>query len=119
MASGPRRAVNGAVIGAIPGIVLFVAGMIVGGEAMLSFGVIGMMVALVGVIVGGVVGASGGGEKAGNAPMIGAIVGAVPGVAMIFIQTRLAFPVMLIGALLGWFIGTRVSHGSPPTTSAM
>ena len=104
---------TGIAVGAAPGIALFFIGIIVGGEAALSFGVIGILLAIVGAVVGAVIGGSKKEADRGTAPVVGAIVGAIPGLVMIFIQTRLAFPIILVGALIGWFIGTRITHEPP------
>lgn len=48
MASRTGRVFSGLAIGAAPGIALFLIGIVVGGEAMLSFGVIGILLAIVG-----------------------------------------------------------------------
>jgi hypothetical protein len=58
MASRTGRLMTGMAIGAAPGIALFFIGIIVGGEAALSFGVIGTLLAIVGVVVGAVISGS-------------------------------------------------------------
>lgn len=63
MASRTGRVFSGLAIGAAPGIALFLIGIVVGGEAMLSFGVIGILLAIVGAVVGAIVGGS---TKDGN-----------------------------------------------------
>jgi hypothetical protein len=60
-----------------------------------------------------VVGGSTRTTDANRAPVVGAVVGATPGLVMNLVQTRLAFPIILVGALVGWFIGTRIGHKPP------
>ncbi len=45
------------------------------------------------------------------------IIGAIPGLLMFFVITSLAFPIILVGALIGWFVGTRIGH-KPPSVAA-
>ena len=79
--------------------------LLVRGQAQLSVGVIGLMIAIVGVIAGAILGAQ---RDLRTRPMIvGIIVGALPGLAMVFVLTRLALPVLLVGAVAGGIIGGR------------
>jgi hypothetical protein len=93
--------VVGVAIGAAPGI------------ALLHTSVTGILLAIVGAIVGAVVGGSAKETDANRAPIVGAIVGAIPGLVTNFVKTRLAFSIILVGALGGWFIGTRIEHKPP------
>lgn len=115
MAGRTNRVLAGAAIGAIPGILLVGVGVVVGGEPALSFGTIGIVLAIVGAVVGAVVGGSRASVETSPAPIVGAVVGAIPGLALTFIQTRLAFPVILVGSLVGWFLGSRI-HPTPPSS---
>ena len=120
MANGTKRVLSGIGLGALPGVVLWVIGAIIGGEAMLSFGAIGILVAVVGMIIGGVVAggarSTSGSDARTSAAGIGAVIGCVPGIALIFIMTRLAIPVMLVGGLIGAYIGRHTgSGGGRPT----
>lgn len=122
MTARSNRRLMGALIGAVPGALLWVVGAIVGGEALLSFGVIGIMVAVVGMIIGGVVAGGASPVADGSQPVaggtskaaIGAVLGVIPGVVLLFIMTRLAIPVMLVGGVLGAMIGGRLGPGSTP-----
>lgn len=114
MANRMRRLVTGGLIGALPGVALFLIGALfyAGTEAALSFGAIGILLAIAGIPVGAFVAAQTRGEPRVTRPtVIGALLGTVPGVALIFVYTRLAFPVILIGGLVGAFIGSRSGHG--------
>ena len=115
MAGRANRVLAGAAIGATPGILLVGVGVIVGGEPALSFGTIGIVLAIVGAAVGAVVGGSRASIDGSSAPIVGAVVGAIPGLVLIFIQTRLAFPVILAGSLVGWLVGSRI-HPTPPSS---
>jgi hypothetical protein len=97
---------RGAVIGAVPGLVMIgINLLLVRGEAQLSVGVIGLMIAVVGVIAGAILGAQ---RDLRTRPMIvGITVGALPGLAMILVTTRLALPVLLVGVVAGGIIGGR------------
>ena len=79
--------------------------LLVRGEAALSVGVIGIMLAFVGVIAGAILGAH---RNLRTRPMIvGIVLGALPGLAMIFFMTILAPPALLVGVVAGGIIGGR------------
>lgn len=107
-----RLVVTGVALGIVPGATTLVAGMIIGGEAALSLGAIGILVAGIGAVIGASVGGTMHGGGAHRAGVTGAIIGVVPGLAMIPVQARLGFPVMLIGGIVGALIGSRTGHGS-------
>jgi hypothetical protein len=109
----------GIAIGLTPGVLLWVIGAIVGGEALLSFGVIGILLGIVGMVIGGVVGSraerSGSDARTSKAG-IGAVIGCIPGVALLFFMTRIGIPVILVGGLIGAFLGGRLgASGGRPT----
>lgn len=57
MRTGPRRGIAGAVIGAIPGVILILlAEFVIEGEAQLSVGAPGIMLAAAGAVAGFVIG---------------------------------------------------------------
>jgi hypothetical protein len=120
MATRTNRVLRGIAIGATPGVLLWVIGAIVGGEALLSFGVIGILVGVVGMVIGGVVGA--GAERASAADTgptkaaMGAVIGCVPGFVMLFLVTRIGILLILVGGLIGASIGGRISTGGDRPT---
>jgi hypothetical protein len=120
MATRTNRVLRGIAIGATPGVLLWVIGAIVGGEALLSFGVIGILVGVVGMVIGGVVGA--GAERASAADTgptkaaMGAVIGCVPGFVMLFLVTRIGILLILVGGLIGAYIGGRISTGGDRPT---
>jgi hypothetical protein len=107
-----RLVVTGAALGTVPGAATFVAGMIVGGETALNLGAIGILLAAVGAIIGASIGGAIHGGGAHRAAVTGGIIGVVPGLAMVPVQTRLGFPVMLVGVIAGALVGSRIGHGS-------
>lgn len=117
MANRTNRTWIGAAIGVVPGVLLWIVGIIVGGEAMLSFGVIGIFLAVIGAVVGAIVGAGMSDPSTDWPAIAGAMIGAVPGLVMIFGPTMPAFPVILIGALFGWSLGRRLGHHGPTSTA--
>jgi hypothetical protein len=108
-----RLVLTGAAFGTVPGATTFVAGMIIGGEAALSLGAIGMLLAAGGGLIGSAVGGAIHGGGVHRATITGAIIGVVPGLAMVPIQSRVGLPVMLIGGIVGAMIGNRIGHGTP------
>jgi hypothetical protein len=70
------------------------------------------LLAAVGAIIGASVGGAIHGGGAHRAAVTGAIIGVVPGLAMVPIQSRVGFPVMLVGVIAGALIGSRTGHGS-------
>lgn len=119
MVDRTNRVFRGIAIGAAPGVLLWVIGAIIGGEALLSFGVIGILLGIVGMVIGGVVGAGAEREPGSDAGPsragIGAVIGCIPGVALLFVVTRLAIPVILVGGLIGAYVGGRTGAGGRPT----
>ena len=121
MADRRNRVFTGMAIGMTPGVLLWVIGAIIGGEALLSFGVIGVLLGIVGMVVGGVVGS--GGARSGSAEGtskagIGAVIGCIPGIVVLFFMTRLGIPIILVGGLIGAFIGGRMGAGGGRPTPA-
>jgi hypothetical protein len=45
------------------------------------------------------------------------VIGAIPGLLIFFVITSLAFPIIRVGALIGWFLGTLIGH-KPPSVAA-
>jgi hypothetical protein len=115
MADHRNHVLRGIGIGAAPGALLWVIGAVIGGEAMLSFGVIGILVGVVGMIIGGVVGAGAERNAASDSgrsrASMGAVIGCIPGVVLLFVVTRVGLLVMLVGGLIGASIGGRMSAG--------
>jgi len=111
MATRADRVFQGMVIGAIPGAALWVIGAIVGGEAFLSLGVIGILLGFAGIVIGASVGA-GSREQSGSAGRSrstpGAVIGSLPGVVMLFFATRLGVVAILVGGLIGAAVGGRI-----------
>ena len=120
MAGRASRVFTGIAIGAAPGVLVWVIGAIIGGEALLSFGVIGILLGLVGMVIGGVVGA--GARRPGSAghskAALGAMVGCVPGIVLLFFMTRIGIPVVLLGGLIGAYVGGRTDAGGGRPTPA-
>ena len=120
MASRTNRVLLGVTVGVTPGIALWVIGALLGGEALLSFGVIGILVSIVGMVIGGVVGAGAPGSGTGTGSSkaaIGAMIGCIPGLVLLFFMTRVGVPIILVGGLIGAFVGGRIgAGGGTPTT---
>lgn len=96
-----RRALLGALIGTVPGLILMVVNLVaVSGEAMLSVGVGAIYLALGGAVAGAVLGSQGG---APGRTILGALGGALLGVLAFFTPgfTQLAPLVLIGGAIAG------------------
>ena len=102
--------VAGSAKGAVPGIAILFIGIVIGEEGGIILGALGILLAIIGSVVGAVVGGSTRGADGSHAPIVGAIIGTIPGLLLFFVITSLAFPIILGGALIGWFVGTRIGH---------
>ena len=111
-----RRIGLGILVGISPGLLLFAVNLLfIRGEAALSVGVGAIFLTLSGAVVGAVLGAQN--RLTGGRIVIGAIVGALPGVACFFLITRIAPLVLIGGAILGGIIAGRAGPTGPSSPS--
>lgn len=109
-----RRAIVGAVLGTLPGLVLLLVNQtVVAGEAQLSVGVLSVLLVLAGGAAGGVLGSH---TELRAGPMaLGAIAGALPaGLVSVVVAAPLA-PVAMGAAAIGagLAVGRRASRRQP------
>lgn len=101
-----RRVLVGASVGALPGLLLLGAAFAIetwvesGGG--LGFGIVGMLLLVVGAPLG-VVMATGGLDTPTD-PRVGALVGAVPGLLMLMLFRNVALVLAVVGAVAGYLI---------------
>lgn len=120
MATRTHRAFQGMAIGAIPGAALWVIGAIIGGEAFLSFGVLGILLGFAGIVIGASVAAGPSDRSESSAgrshATIGAVIGCVPGIVLLFVVTRFGVLAILVGGLIGAAVGDRIRTGGDRPT---
>ncbi len=106
------RIVAGALLGTVPGLLLMgLTLVIVEGEAQLSLGVLAIMITTGGAVVGAILGAQR--DMRGPPMALGALVGSVPGLVAFLGPTRLALPVLVVGALAGGLVGGALARREP------
>lgn len=108
----------GLLFGVGPGILLGVIGLALGGEWAWTLGLIAMWLIVIGLFAGPMLGTVGP-EIIAERPVIsGAIIGAVPGVVVAALRVAdtgwLALLAILVGSVLGGFVGYRLSGRSQP-----
>lgn len=103
-----RRVLVGAGLGALPGVLVIAAAVVVelwvesGGGL---FGVIGIPLAILGLIIGAALG--GAKPETLRNPQLGAVLGAIPGLLIFPAFGLFSIPVMLIGGLIGYLLARR------------
>jgi hypothetical protein len=104
----------GALIGAVPGVLLMIANVVfVTGEALLSVGVGAIFLAVGGAVAGALLGSQRG---AAGRTVIGGLIGALPGILAFFVPglTQLAPLILIAGVVAGGMIAGNQGPPSSP-----